>query len=43
MLVVGTVSSTEEQREIHFIAEIFIISERFRYIARKQRDGDKEE
>lgn len=41
MLVVGTVSSSEEQREVRFIAEIFIIGERIRYIARQQRNRKK--
>jgi len=37
MLVVGPISSEEEQYEIRCIAEIFIIGERFRYLARKNR------
>jgi len=38
MLVVGTASSIEEQRELHFIAEIAIIGERIRYLARQQKN-----
>ena len=38
MLVVGTASSIEEQKELHFIAEIAIIGERIRYIARQQKN-----
>ncbi|MFO7676925.1 MAG: hypothetical protein R6V50_00865 [Thermoplasmatota archaeon] len=37
MLVVGTVSSIEEQNELHFIAEIVLVSQRFRYIAQQQK------
>lgn len=38
MLIVGQVSSEEERSEIRFIAQIFAIEERFRYLARKQRE-----
>ena len=38
MLVVGTVSSNEEEREVRFIAEIFLIGERIRYLARQQKN-----
>ena len=41
MLVVGIVSSTEEQREVQFIAEIAIIGERIRYLARQQKTNEK--
>ncbi|MEM4259026.1 MAG: hypothetical protein QXL17_07765 [Candidatus Thermoplasmatota archaeon] len=37
MLVVGTVSSIEEQTELRFIAEIVIIGERFRFLGRQQQ------
>ena len=37
MLIIGLVSSEEEQREIRFVAELFIIGERIRYLARQQR------
>jgi hypothetical protein len=37
MLIVGQVSSEEEKYEIRFIAEMFVIGERIRYLARKQR------
>jgi hypothetical protein len=36
MLIVGQVSSEEEKCEARFIAEVFIVGERFRYLARKQ-------
>jgi len=36
MLVVGTVSSAEEQKEVHFIAEVAIVGNRIRYLARQQ-------
>jgi hypothetical protein len=41
MLVVGTVSSNEEEREVRFIAEIFLIGERIRYLARQQKNNKK--
>jgi len=41
MLVVGTVSSAEEQREVRFIAEIWLIGERVRYLARQQNTCKK--
>lgn len=37
MLIVGQVSSEQEKYEIRFIAELAIIGERFRYLARQQR------
>ncbi len=37
MLVVGTVSSLEEQNELRFIAEIVIIGERFRFLGRQHQ------
>ena len=37
MLIVGQVSSKEEGYEVRFIAQVFAISERFRYLARQQR------
>jgi hypothetical protein len=43
MLVVGTVSSSEEQREVRFIAEIFIIGERIRYLARQQKNCENKQ
>ena len=39
MLIVGQVSSQEEQNEVRFIAQIVSISERIRYLARQQRKG----
>jgi hypothetical protein len=41
MLVVGTVSSAEEQREVRIVAEIWLIGERIRYIARQQNTPKK--
>ena len=38
MLVVGSISSMEEQREVKFIAEMFIIGERFRFLGKQQKD-----
>jgi len=38
MLIVGQVSSQEERAEVRFIAQVFSISERFRYLARQQRN-----
>jgi hypothetical protein len=40
-VVVGTVSSNEEEREVRFIAEIFLIGERIRYLARQQKNNKK--
>lgn len=37
MLIVGQISDEEERYEVQFIAQIFAIEERFRYLARKQR------
>jgi len=42
MLVVGTVSSIEEQEELHFIAEIVMIGERTRFLARQQKTNKKD-
>lgn len=36
MMVVGTVSNDEEHRELRFIAEVFLLGERFRTLAREQ-------
>ena len=41
MLVVGQVYDMEEKDQIQFVAEVFIISERFRYLARKQRRKER--
>jgi len=41
MLVVGTASSMEEQRELKFIAEMVIIGERFRFLGRQQKNKKK--
>jgi hypothetical protein len=37
MLIVGQVSSEEEKYEVRFIAQVFTVEERFRYLARMQR------
>ena len=37
MLIVGQVSSEEERNEVQFIAQVFIVEERFKYLARKHR------
>ena len=37
MLIVGQISSEEERWEVQFIAQVFAIEERFRYLARQQR------
>jgi hypothetical protein len=41
MLIIGTISSNEEEREIRFIAEIFLIGERMKYLARQQKNNKK--
>jgi hypothetical protein len=41
MLIVGSVSSIEEQRELKFIAEMAIIAERFRFLGRQQKTNKK--
>lgn len=41
MLIVGQVSSEEEKYEIRFIAEMFTIGERIKYLARQQRKNKK--
>jgi len=38
MLIVGQVSSEDERREIWFIAQIFTVEQRFRYLGRLQRN-----
>jgi len=42
MLVVGIVSSIEEQEELHFIAEMALIGERIRFLARQQKTDKKD-
>jgi len=41
MLIVGSTSNIDEQRDIRSIAEIFIIGERFRYLALQQKNKKK--
>jgi len=42
MLIVGQVSSIEERNEIRFVAEMFILGERIRYLARQNVKDKKE-
>ena len=37
MLIVGQVSDENERYEVTFIAQVFAIEQRFRYLARQQR------
>jgi hypothetical protein len=37
MLIVGQITDDEEEYEVRFIAQIFSIGERVRYLARQQR------
>jgi len=37
MLIVGQITDEEEQYELDFIAQIFSIGERVRYLARQQK------
>jgi hypothetical protein len=37
MLIVGQVSSEEERYEVQFIAQIVVVAERVRYLARKNK------
>jgi hypothetical protein len=41
MLIVGEVSSEEERNEVLFVAQIFAIEKRFRYLARINRKKEK--
>ena len=41
MLIVGQVSSKEEANEISFIAKLFVVGQRARYLAH-EKDGKKE-
>jgi hypothetical protein len=41
MLVVGTVSTPEEQKQVRYIAEMVIISQRFRYLGRQEKNRKK--
>ena len=40
MLIVGLVSTKEEQHELRFVAEMVVIGERIRYLARQQRNNE---
>jgi len=37
MLIVGEVSNQEEQMQLRFIAQVFIIEQRFKYLARQNK------
>ena len=37
MLIVGQITDDEEEYEVQFIAQIFSIGERVRYLARQQK------
>lgn len=37
MLIVGEVYSEEEKEEAMYVAQVFAVEERFRYLARKTR------
>jgi hypothetical protein len=37
MLIVGQVTDEEDRYEVRLIAELFIVGERFRYLARQQK------
>jgi len=37
MLIVGQISTLEENSEVQYIAQVFSISERIRFLARQQR------
>ena len=37
MLIVGQIATDEERTEVRFVAQVFSISERIRFIARQQR------
>jgi hypothetical protein len=41
MLIIGQVSSEEEKNEAIFIAQVFSIEERIRYLARVNRKNKK--
>jgi hypothetical protein len=43
MLIVGQVSSKEEASEITFIAKLFIVGQRARFLASNPQIEDKEE
>jgi hypothetical protein len=37
MLIVGQISSEDERNELRFIAQVFTVERRFRYLARQQK------
>lgn len=43
MLIVGQVSSIEERNEIRFVAEMFVLGTRIRYLARQNAKTKKDD
>jgi hypothetical protein len=43
MMIVGNISSKEEANEITFIAKLFIVGQRARFLARNQAANDPDE
>lgn len=39
MLIIGQVSNQQEKDTVTFVAQVFIVGERFRYLGRKQREN----
>ena len=37
MLIVGQITNEEERYEARYVAQVFIVAERIRYLARKQK------
>jgi hypothetical protein len=42
MLIVGTISSKEEAKEIQFIAKLFVVGKRARFLAKQMRYNESE-
>jgi len=40
MMIVGTISSPEEAKEMEFIAKTLVVGNRARVLASKAKDGD---
>jgi hypothetical protein len=38
MLIIGQVSNEQEKNMVTFVAKVFIVGERFRYLARRERE-----
>jgi len=41
MLIIGQITTEEEKYEVRYVAQIFLIGERFRFLARQQRKKKK--